>query len=342
MPENELPEQVDPVVVASTDETETGPAPEAAAAPQPSIAEVPKPRSRKGMFFFGALSGCLLVAAGVVILGFLVLIAGDGASDLSLATNKIAIIPIEGEIFDARDTIEEIEKHADSPTVKAIVVRINSPGGAIAPSQEIYSTIRRVRADSGKPIVASLDSVAASGGFYIAAACDQIVANPGSITGSIGVILQWFELKDLLQWAKMEANTITSGAMKDAGSPFRELSEQERAYFQRIVAQLHLQFVRDVADGRREKMKYEEVARIADGRIMTGEEALSLKLVDQLGGMDEAVRTAAKLAGIKGEPALIWPRRRAPGLFDLLTQGRTASAAEKLMNRRIPQFLYRW
>jgi protease-4 len=226
--------------------------------------------------------------------------------------------------------------------VKAIVVRINSPGGAIAPSQEIYAAIRHTRKESGKPIVASLDSVAASGGFYIAAACDRIVANPGSITGSIGVILQWFEMKDLVQWAKMKPNTITSGALKDAGSPFRELSPEERAYFQQIVTQLHSQFIRDVAEGRKAKMKYEEVVRVADGRIFTGEQALQLKLVDQLGSIDDAVRTAGKLAGMQGEPQKLWPKPREERLLELLTGGDAETLLEHVVSRRMPRFLYRW
>ena len=274
--------------------------------PQAAAPAPPPPRkSRAGSFFLGALTGCAVVFVG---LGFLAIMIAGFSSDggeLSLG-DKVAVVPIEGEIVEARETVDALKKYAENDAVKAIVVRINSPGGAIAPSQEIYSAIRHTRAGSGKPIVASLDSVAASGGFYIAAACDQIVANPGSITGSIGVILQWFEMKDLVQWAKLKPNTITSGALKDAGSPYRELTPAERAYFQEIVSQLHSQFVRDVAQGRKEKMKYEEVARIADGRIFTGEQALKLKLVDQLGSIDDAVRTAGKLAGIEGEPHKLW------------------------------------
>jgi protease-4 len=301
----------------------------------------PPKKSRVPAFFFGIFSGCLL--GGLVLFAFAVMIASaaDDAGELSLSPNKVAIVPIEGEILDARETLDLLHRYAKNDTVKAIVVRINSPGGAIAPSQEIYSAIRRVRKE--KPVVASLDSVAASGGFYIAAACDPIVANPGSITGSIGVILQWFDVKDLLQWAKVKPETITSGALKDAGSPYRQMTDAERAYFQSVVTQLHSQFVRDVAAGRGEKMKLEEVQRIADGRIFTGEQALQLKLIDDLGSIDDAVNKAAKLAGIEGEPAKVWPRRREPGLFDLLTEGGDAeSIIERVAARRIPRFLYRW
>jgi protease-4 len=292
------------------------------------------------MFFAGALSGCVLVFGGFFVLVIL-LAAGADSGELSLAAEKVAVIPIEGEIEDARETLELLHRYARNATVKAIVIRINSPGGAIAPSQEIYSAIRRLRSQ-GKPVIASLDSVAASGGFYIASACDPIVSNRGSITGSIGVILQWFEMRDLVRWAKMKPETITSGALKDAGSPYREMTEAERAYFQSIVAQLHQQFVRDVAEGRKNKMKPEEVARIADGRIFTGEQALELKLVDQIGTIDDAVRAAGKLGGIDGEPAKLWPRRRETTLFDLLTGDGTDALLERVISRRVPQFLYRW
>jgi protease-4 len=300
----------------------------------------PPRKSRTGMFFFGALSGCLVVVVGFFLVA-LIAMSGDDSPELTFAAEKVAVVPIEGEILDARETLELLHKYARNQTVKAVVVRINSPGGAIAPSQEIYSAIRKIRAD-GKPVIASLDSVAASGGYYIASACDPIVANSGTITGSIGVILQWFDMKELVSWAKLKPNTITSGPLKDAGSPYRELTDAERQYFQGIVTQLHTQFVRDVAAGRGSKLKAEEVARIADGRIFTGEQALGLKLVDRIGTIDDAVRAAGQAGGIKGEPARIWPRRREASLFDLLADDGASAILDKVMNRRLPQFLYRW
>ncbi|HYC60192.1 MAG TPA: signal peptide peptidase SppA [Thermoanaerobaculia bacterium] len=309
----------------------------------PPVAPPAPPRkSRVGTFFFGALTGCLVVIGLGVLFAIIAAAVGSDATDISLSSEKVAVIAIEGEIFEARETLDTLKRYADNNTVKAIVIRINSPGGAIAPSQEIYAGIRRTREDSGKPIVASFDNVAASGGYYIAAACDEIVSNPGSITGSIGVILQWFNTRELIAWAKLKPETITSGEMKDAGSPFRELTEAERQYFQGIVTQLHSQFIRDVAAGRAKKMKKEEVARIADGRIFTGEQALELKLVDELGSIDDAVRTAGRLAGIKGEPARLWPKPRDAGLFELLNAGDADALLERVISRRVPQFLYRW
>lgn len=343
--------ELDPVTPAPEDSPRTTANAEAMPPPLPpyaytaAAAATPPPRkSRTGVFFLGALSGCVVLFIGFFLVAIMFAALRDGdAGDLSLSGDKVAIVPIEGEILDGRETLDLLEKYANNESVKAIVIRINSPGGAIAPSQEIYSAIRRTSADTGKPIVASLDSVAASGGFYIAAACDSIVANPGSITGSIGVIMQWFDMKDLIRWAKLNPQTITSGALKDAGSPYRELTPAEREYFQGIVTQLHQQFVRDVAHGRSGKITHAEVARLADGRVFTGEEAVKLKLVDELGSLDDAVRSAGKLANISGKPVKIWPKRREGTLFELLTSsGEGEAILERIINRRIPKFSYQW
>jgi protease-4 len=321
--------------------SELDPVPPAA---DPIVATPPR-QSRAGIFFFGALSGCLVVVAGVLLLGFLIaaMASNDTTTRGDVFGDKVAIIPIEGEILGSREAIDALHRYARNSSVKAMVMRINSPGGAIAPSQEIYEEIRKVRARSGKPIVASLDSVAASGGYYIASACDRIVANPGSITGSIGVILQWMETKDLLAWAKLKPETITSGAMKAAGSPYQDLTDAQRAYFQDIVTQLHSQFVRAVAAGRKGKLTEADVSRMADGRVFTGEQALGLKLVDQLGNLDDAVGVAAKLAGIAGRPGTIYPKKRSRGLFDMLTSddSDTETTISRILSHR-PRFLYQW
>ena len=313
--------------------------------PAPTIVVQQPKKSRAGMFFFGAFAGCLVLVAGFFFLVIVIAaVGGQSGGEFTLSTSRVAVVPIEGPIIEARETVDALQEYADSSTVKAIVVRINSPGGAIAPSQEIYSQILRIREETGKPVVASFDSVAASGGFYIASACNQIVANPGSITGSIGVILQWLEYEDLIRWAKMRPETITSGALKAAGSPFQKLSEEERQYLQNIVNQLHTQFVRAVAEGRKGKLSQADVARLADGRVFTGEEAVALKLVDRLGTLHDAVRVAGKLAGIEGDPAMIYPKPRRPTLIDVLSGsgGEAQTLLEKIMSRRAAQFLYLW
>jgi len=300
----------------------------------------PVRKSRVPVFFFGAFTGCAILFLGLAFFG-VVIAASRGNDETSnvFSTQKIGIIPIEGEIFDSRDAVETLHRYEDNAMVKAIVIRINSPGGAIAPSQEIYEAVRNAR----KPTVASLDSVAASGGFYIAAGCDRIVSNPGSITGSIGVILEWMNTKELIAWAKMKPEIITSGALKAAGNPFIDLSDAERAYFQSIVSQLHSQFVRAVAAGRKGKISEDDVAKLADGRVFTGEQALALKLVDEIGGLDDAVSAAAKMAGVSGTPGTIYPRKRKPGLFDLLSDSTDSETAiGRILGGRRPRFLYRW
>ena len=306
-------------------------------------APAPRRKSRAGMFFFGAFSGCLVVFVGFLFFGALMAAFSNdtSSSEWKFGTNKVAIVPLEGEILEARDFVDALHRYASNSMVRAIVIRINSPGGAIAPSQEMYEEILKTRRLSGKPIVASLDSVAASGGYYVASACDRIVANPGSITGSIGVIMQWMDIRDLLAWAKTKPQTITSGAMKDAGSPYREMTDAERGYFQHIAGELHHQFIAAVAKGR--KLSEADVTKVADGRIFTGEEALSLKLVDQLGNLDDAVTAAAKLAGVSGRPTTIYPKKRTRGLFDLLSSDQdTESFIERFVTRRTANFLYHW
>jgi protease-4 len=309
--------------------------------PSPTPPPPPAPRrGRGGVFAVGALSGCAI--AFVLLFMLAVLVAISSGDSHRFAAEKVAVVPIEGEIVDAREAVEALHRYAENTTVKAIVMRINSPGGAVAPSQEIYEAIRATRTKSGKPIVASLDSVAASGGFYIASACDPIISNPGSITGSIGVIMQWMETKDLLAWAKLKPETIKAGALKDAGSPYRDLTDAERNYFQHVTDQLHGQFIRAVAEGRKGKMTVEDVGRVADGRIFTGEEALALKLVDKLGNLDDAIAVAAKMAKVEGEPGLIYPKHRTGGLFDMLTDTDAQSAIERVLSGRSIRFLYKW
>lgn len=314
--------------------------------PQVVPAHVTVTAPRRSGFGLGFFAGCLGLA-GILVLVTIALAmwagGGDGSEMLAIG-DRVAVLEIEGEIVDSRDAIDTLHHYADAHGVRAVVVRINSPGGAVAPSQEIFAEIRKVRKDSGKPIVASMNSVAASGGYYIAAACDSIVANPGTITGSIGVISQWFNMEELVRWAKMKPETLTSGRMKDAGSPYRAISPEERDYLQGIVAQLHEQFVSAVAEGRHGRLTRDEVRILADGRIYTGEEAKRLKLVDEIGNLDRAVEIAAKLAGVKGTPKVLYPKRKEPSLLELFSSMR--QTPEQLL-RGVAQrdgspFLYRW
>jgi protease-4 len=241
-----------------------------------------------------------------------------GAPSLALG-GRVGVVDIEGIILSADRFRDMLAKFRTAPGVKAVVVRINSPGGGVAASQELFSEIRRFRKETGKPVVVSMESVAASGGYYAAVAADHIVANPGTITGSIGVIMQWMNYGDLLEWAKVRAVTIKSGALKDAGNPTRPLSDEDRKYFEDLIQELRLQFQTAVSEGRKGKLKPEAIARMSDGRVVTGQEALALGLVDEIGDYRDAVDRAARL-GHLSLPAEVWhPRPSRPGLIELLT-----------------------
>lgn len=229
--------------------------------------------------------------------------------DLDLSgEDRIALIRIEGVILDAQETLGELKKFSDNPSVKAIVLRIDSPGGGVVPSQEIYDAVRRVRTKSNKAVIASMGSVAASGGYYIAAATDRIVANPGTLTGSIGVIMEMANVEGLLQKIGVEGVVVKSGKYKDVGSPLRKMSDEERGLLQTVMDDVHKQFIEAVAEGR--SLEVTEVQALADGRIFTGRQAKDAKLVDELGNLEDAIQLAADVVGIEGEPKVIEQRRR--------------------------------
>jgi len=222
--------------------------------------------------------------------------------------DRIALIRVEGVILDSQATIEELKRFSENPTVKAIVLRIDSPGGGVVPSQEIYDAVRRVRNKSSKVVIASMGSVAASGGYYIAAATDRIVANPGTLTGSIGVIMEMANVEGLLQKIGVEGVVVKSGKYKDVGSPLRKMSDEERGLLQTVMDDVHKQFIEAVAEGR--ALEVGDVQALADGRIFTGRQAKEAKLVDELGDLDDAIQLAADVVGIEGEPKVVEPRHR--------------------------------
>lgn len=219
---------------------------------------------------------------------------------------RVALIRIEGMIMDSKDTVDEIKEYVKDPSIKAIVLRIDSPGGAVAPAQEIYEEIRK--AVNKKKVVVSMGSVAASGGYYIASPATKIIANPGTLTGSIGVIMEIPNIEGLMNKLGIKTEVVKSGRHKDIASLFRGIKKEEREILQRVLDNVHEQFIKAVADGR--KMLYDDIKKIADGRIFTGEQALKAGLVDELGNLEDAVQTAAKLSGIKGEPVVISKKER--------------------------------
>jgi len=260
-----------------------------------------------------------------LILGVLLFVTGVGLTAaflgrrLPLGGDRVAVITVEGVIADARDVIEQFQHYQDLPNVKAVVLRVDSPGGPVAPSQEIYQEILRFRRESKKPVVASVGSVAASGGYYIAAAADRIVANPGSLMGSIGVILQVPNLSGLLQKVGIKPTIIKSGDKKDLVSMTRDLTEAERRILQEVLDDVHGQFIDAVAAGRH--MDRIRVEPLADGRVFSGRQALALGLVDELGNLPDAIGRAGALGGMAGQPKTIQERKHGFSLWDLLTQG---------------------
>ncbi|MDH4184367.1 MAG: signal peptide peptidase SppA [Nitrospinota bacterium] len=237
----------------------------------------------------------------VVFAAGLALIIASGDDGIGLDGEKVALVRLEDVILDGEKIGGQIKKWADDDSVKAIVLRINSPGGAVAPSQEIFHEVTRAAAK--KPVVASMGAVAASGGYYVAAPCKVIYANPGTVTGSIGVIMNLSNFEKLLDKIGMSPMVIKSGKFKDIGSPYRPMKDEERAFLQSVADDIHTQFIEDVARGR--KMEPGAVRELADGRIFTGREAVGLKLVDKLGGLSDAIDAAAKLGGLEPDPEVV-------------------------------------
>jgi protease-4 len=256
---------------------------------------------------FGLLSGLLLIVFTLVFAASLVSVRSRHGLGAIGGGGTVAIVPLEGEITSSDEFVDTLKDLGERTGIRGVVVRINSPGGAVAPSQEMYEAIRSLR--DKKPVIASLGSVAASGGYYVASAADVIVASPGTLTGSIGVILQLANVSSLLDKLGVQATVVKAGKHKDVGSPFRQITPEEQALLQGMVDQVHTQFIDAVAAGR--KMDQERARSLADGRIFSGQQAKELGLVDELGGLQEAVRIVATRAGIEGEPKIerVSPRR---------------------------------
>ena len=243
-----------------------------------------------------------------VFFGFLFLavsVTGGGEAGVTAGGPRIGVIELKGVIGDDKKILEQLKKFREDDSIKAVLVRVDSPGGAVAPSQEIHDAILETR--KKKKVVVSMGSVAASGGFYVSVAADEIVANPGTLTGSIGVIMEFPDVSGLASWAKVKMEVVKSGKFKDTGSPFRDMTDDDRQYLHDTVMDVYQQFLGAVAKGR--KLPVDKVKPIADGRVLTGEQAKKLGLVDKLGSFDFAVKETARLAGLKGEPTLVYPKK---------------------------------
>jgi protease-4 len=228
--------------------------------------------------------------------------------------DRVAVLEVEGVILDSQPYLESISKIKRDNKIKAVVLRIDSPGGAVGPSQEIYSEIKKL--GEKKPVIATLGSVGASGGYYIACSAQKIFANPGTITGSIGVIAQFVSYEELLKWAKLDVEVIKSGKFKDVGSPFRKMTEVDKMYIQQLIDNVYSQFKLAISQSR--KMDPKEVDKIADGKVYTGEQAKNLKLVDELGTISDAISLAGNLSGIKGEPNVSYYPKKKMSFLDFI------------------------
>lgn len=286
-------------------------------------------------------AGLFFVFVVAVITLMIAVVRGGRRGEFAGFGDKIAVVDLEGVIIEPQTVVKQLKEFADDDSIKAIIIHINTPGGGAAASQEIYSEVRRLRKDKKKVIVSSIETLGASGGYYVAAGTEKIYADPASIVGSIGVIAEWINYGDLLKWAKLKDETLKAGALKDAGNPARDMTPAERAYFQSQLDDMHAQFIAAVADGR--KMKTEEVKAIADGRVWTGQQARSLKLVDELGDFEDAVEKTAKDVGIKGEPVLVHPEKPRRTLFDVIFGDVTNLVPDrtKLLDNHL-SFYYLW
>lgn len=242
--------------------------------------------------------------------------SADDTTSTGFASSRIAVIDVTGVIVDADKIDTQLRKFGDDASVKAIILHIDSPGGGAAASQEIYHEVVRVRQEKHKKIVASVESVGASGAYYIASGCDKIYANDASVVGSIGVIMEWTNYGDLYRWAKLKSVVIHAGELKDAGDPTHDMTPKEAAYFQSLVDNMYGQFIQDVADGRHSTA--DKIRPLATGQVWTGQQSLPLGLIDKIGGYRVALIDTAREVGIKDEPSIIRPNSAKKGLAALI------------------------
>ena len=285
------------------------------------------------------LASALLAGLFVFFLALAVTVASFmGRPANFVIGDKIGVVEVFGAIADSRHVIEQLHGFRDNDNVKAIVLRIDSPGGGVGPSQEIHDEVKAI--DATKPVIVSMGSVAASGGYYIAASAREIVANPGTITGSIGVIMEFTNFQELLDKIGLSSVVVKSGEYKDIGSPAREMTSLEREILQNLIDDVHSQFVASVAVGR--NLDEEAVRQIADGRIFSGRRAMDMGLVDRMGNLDVAIRRAAELAGIDGEPNVVYPPDKGPKFIDLFIEEAVQKLQFALQKQRAVGLQYLW
>jgi protease-4 len=300
----------------------------------------PRPR-RSAWFYIAVIGGSFAVIALIfwaMIWGVQRSINGDEAL---IGSDEIGVIDVSGIILDADKLDTQLRKFGDDDSIKAIVLHINSPGGGAAASQEIYHEVLRVRQEKHKKVIASIESVGASGAYYIASACDKVYANDASVVGSIGVIMEWTNYGDLYRWAKLKSVVIHAGELKDAGDPTHDVTPQEQAYFQSLVDNMYGQFIHDVATGRH--TTDDKIKPLATGQVWTGQQSLPLGLIDQVGGFRVALMETAKSVGIHGEPTIVRPSSDKRGLLSILTSnGEDLFPNPSQLLNQAPGFYFMW
>src|SRR5277367_6066652 len=274
-------------------------------------------RSRTLLWVLIGGGAFFLFVLAVFTLVYLTLHAGTTDAGFSGFGDRIGVVDLEGVILSPQPVVGQLKKFADDSSIKAIILHVNSPGGGVGASEEIYREVKRIRDEKKKRVVVSIETVGASGAYYVASATNKIYADKGSVVGSIGVIAEWVNYGELLRWAKLNAIVIKTGEFKDTGNPARDLTPAEQAYMQSLIDNMFGQFVHAVADGR--GLKYDDVKAIANGKVWTGEQAKSMNLIDGVGDFEAAVKDTAKSVGISGEPTLVRPERDRKTLLDLMT-----------------------
>jgi protease-4 len=298
-------------------------------------------RSRTLLWILIGGGAFFLFVLAVFSLVYLTLHAGSSESSLGGFGDRIGVVDLDGIILSPQPVVGQLKKFGDDSSIKAIILHVNSPGGGVAASEEIYREVKRIRQEKKKKIVVSIETVGASGAYYIASASNKIYADNGSIVGSIGVIAEWVNYGDLLKWAKLKNIVLKTGEFKDTGNPARDLTPAEQAYMQSLIDNMFGQFVQAVADGR--GMKFEDVKSIANGKVWTGEQALSMKLIDNVGDFEAVVKETAKSVNISGEPTLVHPEKDRKTLLDLVLGdvSRYIPDTEKMLEQHVG-FYYLW
>ena len=313
--------------------------------PQQAFAGYPypgfAPRKLRPAWFWPLIILGIVAILGLALWATVYTVIHSSDPSTAFGGDSIAVIDIDGVILDADKVDTQLRKFGDDDSVKAIILHINSPGGGAAASQEIYHEVLRVRQEKHKKIIASVESVGASGAYYIASACDKIYANDASVVGSIGVIMEWTNYGDLMRWAKLKSVVIHAGVLKDAGDPTHDMTPEEAAYFQSLVDNMYGQFVQDVATGRHTTA--DKIKPLATGQVWTGQQSLPLGLIDKVGGYRVALIETARTVGIKDEPTIVRPASQKKGLAALLSGDSDELFPNPAnMLNRAPGFYFLW